>query len=260
VGEASGAPSTAQIHALWPDPAPGPLDDAGLLHRYALPDRSQPWVRVNFVTSLDGAVTVDGYSEGLSGAADKRVFGLLRMLCDALLVGAGTLRHEGYGPVRLSPDRRSWRTAHALPEYPTLVVVSGRLDLDPEHPALAQAPVRPIVVTCAAAPAQARDRLSGVADVVVCGAEQVDLGQALAELRRRGLCQVLSEGGPHVLGGLTADDLLDELCLTVSPLVAGAGPGRIAAGPPSAVPRHLVLRSVLAADSALLLRYTRTSD
>ena len=241
------------ISRVWPTPAAGPLDDAELTALYARADR--PHLRVNFVSSVDGAVTLDGYSAGLSGEPDKRIFGLLRMLCDGLLVAAGTLRHEGYRAVRLSEPRRAWRRERGLAEYPTLVVVSGSLDLDPAQGAFADAPVRPVVLTTDAATPP--PGLTDVADLVRCGPETVDLAEGLAELRRRGLDQVLCEGGPHLFGALTAADLVDELCLTVAPLLAGAGPGRITAGDASP-PRELPLRHVLAVgDGVLMLRYAR---
>ncbi|SCL31402.1 Pyrimidine reductase, riboflavin biosynthesis [Micromonospora nigra] len=241
------------ITALWPTPSPHPLDDAALTARYGRADR--PHLRVNFVTSVDGAVSVDGYSAGLSGQPDKRVFGLLRMLCDALVVAAGTLRHEGYRAVRLDERRRAWRRDHGLAEVPTLVVVSGSLDLDPAQAAFADAPVRPVVLTRADTPAPSG--LAEVADVVRCGDGAVDLAAGLARLRERGHDQLLCEGGPRLFGALTAADLVDEVCLTVAPLLAGAGPGRITAGGASPV-RHLPLRHVLAAaDGMLMLRYAR---
>ncbi|MFI7646190.1 pyrimidine reductase family protein [Micromonospora sp. NPDC049460] len=241
------------ISALWPQPSAQPLDDAALAGLYGRADR--PHLRVNFVASVDGAVAVDGYSAGLSGEPDKRVFGLLRMLCDALVVAAGTLRHEGYRAVRLDERRRAWRREHGLPEYPTLVVVSGSLDLDPAQAAFADAPARPVVLT--RSDAAAPPGLTDVADVVRCGDDRVDLAAGLAELRRRGFDQVLCEGGPRLFGALTAADLVDEVCLTVAPLLAGAGPGRITAGDASEV-RHLPLRHVLAAaDGVLMLRYAR---
>ncbi|RKN49100.1 pyrimidine reductase family protein [Micromonospora endolithica] len=241
------------ISRLWPDPVAEPLDDAALTALYRRADR--PHLRMNFVASVDGAVTVDGYSAGLSGEPDKRVFGLLRMLCDALVVAAGTLRHEDYRAVRLSPRRRAWRREHGLAEYPTLVVVSGSLDLDPGQAAFADAPVRPVVLTHARATAP--PGLVDVADVVPVGDDRVDLAAGLAELHRRGLGQVLCEGGPHLFGALTGSDLVDEVCLTVAPLLAGPGPGRITAGEAAAV-RHLSLRHVLAtADGVLMLRYAR---
>ncbi|MBM0237896.1 pyrimidine reductase family protein [Micromonospora sp. ATA32] len=241
------------ISRLWPTPSTAPLDDAELAALYGRADR--PHLRVNFVSSVDGAVSLEGYSAGLSGEPDKRVFGLLRMVCDALVVAAGTLRHEGYRAVRLDERRRAWRREHGLAEYPTLVVVSGSLDLDPAQAAFADAPVRPVVLTHAAA--SAPPGLTEVADLVRCGADRVDLRAGLAELRRRGLGQLLCEGGPHLFGALTAADLVDEVCLTVAPLLAGPGPGRITAGGASA-PRKLPLRHVLsAADGALMLRYAR---
>ncbi|WP_349878274.1 pyrimidine reductase family protein [Micromonospora sp. HUAS YX12] len=295
------------IERIWPAPVTGALTDPQLIALYGRADR--PHLRVNFVASADGAVTLDGYSAGLSGEPDKRVFGLLRMLCDGLVVAAGTLRHEGYRAVRLSPDRRAWRREQGLAEFPTLVVVSGSLDLDPAQAAFADAPVRPIVLTHAGAVPP--PGLTDVADVVRCGSGRadgaspldgagpvdgtgraddagpvddagragsagpvddtgrvdggdrvdgtgrVDLVAGLAELRRRGLDQLLCEGGPHLFGALTAADLVDELCLTMAPLLAGAGPGRITAGDAS-VPRHLPLRHVLAAaDGVLMLRYAR---
>lgn len=241
------------IRRLWPDPSVEPLDDAALTALYGRAD--QPRLRVNFVSSLDGAVTVDGFSAGLSGEPDKRVFGLLRMVCDALVVAAGTLRHEGYRAVRLDEGRRAWRRANGLAAYPTLVVVSGTLDLDPAQAAFADAPVRPIVLTHS--DAEPPPGLTDVADVLRCGTGRVDLAAALAELHGRGLTQLLCEGGPRLLGALTAADLVDELCLTVAPLLAGPGPGRITAG--DATPaRPLPLRHVLAADDGvLLLRHAR---
>lgn len=234
------------------------LDDDALAARYE-PGASE-WLRANFVTSLDGAVTIDGTSAKLSGIADKRVFGILRMRCDALLVGAGTLRHEGYGAIRLDAPRRTWRRVHGLAEYPTLVVVSGGLALDPANPALADAPVRPVILTHRRAPADRRMMLEAVADVLACGEHEVDFHAALVQLRERGLRQVLSEGGPHVLAALTAADLVDELDLTLSPLLVGPGAGRITAGIPRMPEpvRGMRLRHVLHADGLLMLRYDRS--
>jgi riboflavin biosynthesis pyrimidine reductase len=246
------------LYLLWPADEPTRIDEDELTALYLPDKRDQPSVRVNFVTSLDGAVTLDGYSEGLSGPVDKKVFGLLRMYCDALLVGAGTLRHEGYRAVRLDESRRAWRRANGLTEYPTLVIVTSRLALDPDLPALAEAPVRPIVLTHAASPPNSRAALGSVADVLVCGDTMVDLTRAVAELADRGLRQVLCEGGPHLLGALTAADLVDDFCLTLSPLLTGPGADRITAGLATPAARRLALRHILSAEGELLLRYVRT--
>lgn len=236
------------------------LDDAALDALYAVADRGVRHLRVNFVTSIDGAVSLDGYSEGLSGPADKRVFALLRDQCDALLVGAGTLRHEGYRGLELPERRAAKRVAQGLAAQPTLVIVSARLALEPDHPAFAESPVRPCVLTCAAAPSDRIAALAEVADVLVLGEETVDLPAGLAELARRGLPQVLCEGGPHLLAALTAADAVDEFCLTIAPMLVGPGSGRITAGAATCPdPLRFTPASVLAADGNLLLRYARLS-
>jgi riboflavin biosynthesis pyrimidine reductase len=243
------------ISPLWPEAGGPPLDDASLAALYGRGEQAS--LRVNFVTSIDGAVTLDGYSAGLSGEPDKRVFGVLRMLCDALVVGAGTLRHEGYRALLLDPWRRAWRRSYGLAEYPTLVVVSRLLRLDPASPAFAAAPVRPLVLTTQGATAPAG--LADVADVLRFGTDWVDLAAGLAALHGRGLRHLLCEGGPLLFGTLTAADLVDEVCLTVAPLLAGPGAGRITAGTAS-LPRGMALRHVLAAgDGNLMLRYTRAA-
>jgi riboflavin-specific deaminase-like protein len=239
---------------IWPDPVV--LDADAVRDAYA-PDRAHPSVRLNFVTSLDGAVEVDGYSKGLSGEADVRVFGLLRMHSDAVMVGAGTLRHEGYHALRLDEARRSWRREQGLPVHPTLVIVSASLRVDPGDDVFAEAPVRPVVLTHAAAPAERRHALAKAADVIACGESVVDLAAGLRELHGRGLSQVLCEGGPHLFGALLAADLVDELCLTLSPLLAGPGAGRIVAGAPVDTPRPMRLVHILTEGDMLLTRYAR---
>ncbi|GAA3457195.1 pyrimidine reductase family protein [Dactylosporangium matsuzakiense] len=236
------------MQQLWPTP----VQDPDLIDLYR--DPPGPRLRLNFVTSLDGAGHVDGRSAPLSGPADKRIFGVLRMLCDALVVGAGTLREEGYHALRLDAARRDWRLANGLSEYPVLVIASARLDLDPAHQALADAPVRPTIITCAG---HDPGPLADVADIVAAGEGEVDLVAAVSELRERGYAHLLSEGGPRLFGSLTAAGLVDELCLTVSPLLAGPGATRITAGAPIAAPENLTLRHVLLDDGLLFLRHAR---
>lgn len=239
--------------------APGaPLTEEELIAAYAVGDRAVPHLRLNMVTSLDGAVTLGGLSGGLSSEDDQDLLGRLRMLADVVLVGAGTLRAEGYNGLRLSRTRRAWRVARGLPENPVLAVVSAGLELDPAGLAFADAPVRPIVITRAGASPERRAALAGVADVLVRGQEEVDLAAAVAALTARGLCQVVCEGGPQLLGALTARDLVDELCLSLSPVLAGAGAGRITAGAPSVTAHRLRPSHVLSSDDGFLfLRYVR---
>jgi riboflavin biosynthesis pyrimidine reductase len=232
------------------------LDFPALTDLYAPPVTAAPWLRVNFVSSADGAVEVDGDSQALSGPDDMRVFKILRMRCDVLLVGAGTVRTDGYRPLRLSADRVAWRRDHGLCDHPVMAVVSRGADLKLDAPLFTDAPVRPLVVTGADAPPERLAAAAEVADVISTGTGGVDFADALRLLRSRGLAQVLCEGGPHVFGEITAAGLVDELCLTLSPKLAGAGSGRITAGPPSSL-RSMRLAHVLHANGNLLLRYVR---
>lgn len=233
------------------------LDRDEVVRRYAVADRAVPHLRMNFISSLDGSATQGGLSGGLNNADDKLVFDTLRLLADVVLLGAGTLRDEGYGAMRLDDDSVRWRVAHGLAPQPTFALVSSRLGLPATHPVFAGAPVRPLVLTHDAAPLAARHELAPVADVVVVGSGAVDAWQLRRALEARGLQQVLCEGGPHLFGTLLAADAVDELCLSLSPVLEGGHAGRIAVGPEE-TPRRMHLASVFTADDMLLLRYLRT--
>jgi riboflavin biosynthesis pyrimidine reductase len=232
------------------------VDRETLLAAYALPDRATPRVRMNFVMSLDGAVTLEGRSGGLGDESDRVAMQVLRTLADVVLVGAGTVRVEGYGGLRVDEEDAAWRRAHGMPEQPRVAVVSSRLDLGPGHPFFTRATGRPIVVTHAASPADRRAALAEVADVLVCGDEAVDPRAMVAALAEAGLPQVLCEGGPHLFGSLTEADLVDELCLSLSPLLVAGGAGRIVRGAPE-VERRMRLVHAIPAGDLLLLRYAR---
>ncbi len=235
----------------------GDLDDEQILALYAPPDPSAPWLRVNFVSSVDGAATSKGLSGGLGSDADRRVFDLLRRLCDVVIVGAGTVRSEGYGPMRVDRDAAEWRLVHGMAEHPVFALVSASLDLDPTSPIFTDAPVRPIVVTVENASRERVEALAAVADVVVAGRARVDTARMRDLFAERGLLQMHSEGGPQLFADLVRDDAVDELCLTVSPILEGPGAPRIVGGDPTGAPRNLELASALVSDGTLLLRYVR---
>jgi len=232
------------------------LDREDVIDRYRVADRAVPRLRLNFITSLDGAATRDGLSGGLGNADDKLVFDTLRLLSDVLVVGAGTVRAEGYGGIRLPPADAAWRVDNGLAAQPPVAIVSARLDIDPAHPAFTDAVTRPLVVTHAGSPADRRAALAEVADVLVCGEETVDLRLMLTTLAAHGHTQVLCEGGPHLFGALIEADCVDELCLTLSPLLEGGSAGRIARGGAQAG-REMTLLHVLPAGDMLFLRYAR---
>ena len=235
---------------------PAASDHPDLPALYAYPDGQ--WLRANMVSSADGAASLNGVTAGISSDTDRRVFVLLRTLSDVILVGAGTVREEGYKPARtreLWTDLRVGRTP-----TPPIAVVSARLDLDPDGPLIAGAPphARTIVITTARAPADRRAGLARHADVIVAGDESVDLKAAVSALAECGYQRMLTEGGPHLLAQLAGAGLLDELCLTIGPLLAGPGASRIVAGAASAPPpAPLTLAHVLEDDGFLLCRYTK---
>ena len=207
------------------------------------------------MSSADGAASFDGVSAGLSSEDDRRLFGMLRVLADVVLVGAGTARTEKYKPARRREALAYLRAGRA--PTPPIAVVSRTLWLDLESPLFTKAPpdARTIVITCASAPARLREAAARVADVIVAGTAAVDLTEAAVVLAGRGLSRVLCEGGPHLLAQVAADGLLDELCLTVSPLLAGPGPHRITHGLPLAAALPMSLAHVLEADGFLFCRY-----
>ena len=226
---------------------------------YVYPDGH--WLRANMVATADGAASLNGVTQGISSDTDRRVFALLRTLSDVILVGAATVREEKYKPARL---RELWsHLRHGRPPTPPIAVVTRRLDFDPDSPLIAAAPphARTIVITVAQAPADRRAELARHADVIVAGEETVDLKAAVDALAERGHRRLLAEGGPRLLAQILETGLLDELCLTIGPLMAGPGAPRIVTGPPGtdpvATPLPLTLAHVLEDDGFLLCRYTR---
>ncbi|MBB5856988.1 pyrimidine reductase family protein [Amycolatopsis umgeniensis] len=244
------------MQLLWPTTPADAVSDADLERLYGYPEGlTRPWVQVNFVSSADGAAAVDELSEGLSHPADKRIFLMGRLLSDVILVGAGTARAEGYRGARITPERAARRVSLGLSEVPPIAVVTRSGELDPAGPLFTDTKVPPIVITTEKAPRAALERAG--AEVLVAGTDDVDLHRALELLGERGLRRVDCEGGPMLFGDLIAADLVDQLCLTVAPLLAGAGERRIADGRPAPEPRRLDLASVLFEDGFTMLRYRR---
>jgi riboflavin biosynthesis pyrimidine reductase len=203
----------------------------------------RPSVRLNMIASVDGASAVAGLSGALGGTADRRVFSVLRSVADAVLVAAGTVRAEHYGPGELP-----------------IAVVTRSCRLDWRSPFFTAARFRPIVITVATAPAVDRAQAEEVADVVIAGSDEVDLRVALGILAERGTRSVLAEGGPSLNGQLAAAGLLDELCLTLSPVVVGGDTKRILTGAGPAVPAPLQLCSVCEDEGFVFLRLRRAAS
>jgi riboflavin biosynthesis pyrimidine reductase len=237
------APATAPAPEIGPvgdgDDPPAEAAVAALAALYAYPDpavHATPWIRANMVASVDGAGSLDARSGGLSGGADRTLFKVLRSLADVILAGAGTARSERYRPVR---DGEVWPMLRAgrTPTPPIAVVTRG-LSISADDPLLTTAPegARTIVLTTQAAPPARRAAVARHADLAVAGRDEVSPADAVAALAERGHRRILVEGGPTLLGQFAAAGLLDELCLTVSPLLEGGHAGRIMTTPPDAKP------------------------
>ena len=226
---------------------------------YAYPDAA-PWVRANMVSSVDGAAAFSGRVGALTAPVDQRLLGLLRELADVIVVGAGTIRAEGYGMVQVSPPLAEARRRHGQRPIPTFAVVSGRLDLDLTGRLFAEPATRPLLFTTARAPGERVAAAKQVADVVVAEADRVEPTALLATLAYRGLTRVLCEGGPHLLAEFMSADALDELCLAIAPRWTSGTALRIASGPQLPSPVPLRLAGLFEADGFLFTRYQRARD
>lgn len=232
------------------------------LDPYLAVDRSRPrhecWVTGHMVAGLDGTAAVGGRVGSLSTPPDQALFRRMRQIADVVLVGAETVRREGYGPVRLDEQAQAVRREQGRPPNPRLALVSRSLAFDWTSRVFAEAPedARTIVVTCAAADPGRRAEAEEVADVIVAGGERVEPEAALAALGERGHRVVLCEGGPSWLGELVAADRLDELCLSIAPLMGG-DPLPVSVTPPGAGLAHFDLKGAMVEDSTIFLRYGR---
>ncbi|MBM9507375.1 pyrimidine reductase family protein [Actinacidiphila acididurans] len=233
---------------------------SGLARAYAYPEPAAgPYLRANMVGSLDGAARAEGRSAPLSSAGDMRIFGVLRALADVVLVGAETVRQEGYRPARARPAFTEERAARGQTPAPAVAVLSRRLDLDFDAPLFREPLVPTMVLTGLAAPAAglAAARAAG-AEVVVAGdGTEVDPARAVRELADRGFVRLLHEGGPRVLAGFAAAGVLHELCLTVSPLLVGGDAPRIMNGPAVPGPARFHPVQVLEEEGFLFTRWVR---
>ncbi|HEY4024067.1 MAG TPA: pyrimidine reductase family protein, partial [Pseudonocardiaceae bacterium] len=199
---------------LWPSSTTS-TDEADLRALYAFPDDlTKPWVKVNFISSLDGAATVQGRSGGLGDANDKRIFGLGRQLCDVILVGSATAVTEKYRGVKPAEMAGVDRAALGLAPVPTIAIVTRTCTIEPSALVLTDTEVAPIIYTTSKADEGRRTAVADAgAEVVLMGEDDVDLAGLVADLGRRGLNRVDCEGGPRLFGSMIAAGVVDELCL-----------------------------------------------
>lgn len=230
-------------------------DLADLADLYAVPEQATGWLRANFVSTLDGAATgADGVTGSINTEADHVVFELLRATADAVLVGAGTLRIEGYGDISLTPACTALRADLGLSGTPPLVVISAAGSVPPK---LLGAPAgRVLMLTHAKAVGLAASREAlGEEHIVVAGEHVVDLRSGVRQLHERGLRTLLTEGGPHLLGSMLEAGVLDELDLTLAPRMVSGGMPRIAAG--TCLDLAYAPRVLLERDGSIIGRWLR---
>lgn len=237
---------------------PGTLSDDDLVDLYRYPDDGRRRLRTNFVASLDGSVQgPDGRSGGLGTASDAHLFALHRALADAVVVGASTVRQEGYRSVDLASWQSELRQRVGLAPYPALVIISGTARLDPVIAQPEQGSGGPVMIITTNGKADddlAPLRSAGI-EVVESGAT-IDLGRALDGLADRGWSRLLCEGGPGLHRDLLAAGLVDELSLTLAPVVVGGQGLRSTTG--AALPAALgfdLAFALLGADGALFTSY-----
>ena len=229
----------------------------------------EPCVYANFVETVDGVVAIPPIprSNAVVAAdreADGFVMGLLRALADCVLVGAGTLAASPEGtwrPEKVYPPATGafaeLRARRGATLAPAVAVVTGRGSIDPAHPVLEPGAV---VLTSTTGAERLAGALPPAATLVVLGDDRMLDGRAIVDaLHARGHRLILSEAGPHTFGSLLASDAVQELFVTVSPLLAGdAGPGtryRLVEAADLVPPRRLRLLSARRGDEHLLLRY-----
>ncbi len=212
------------LRRLLPDP--GETTVSELLEGYDPGDRAgagRPFVFTNFALTVDGHATIDGRSGAIGSDVDTAMLVALRTHPDAVMIGAGTLRAEGYGRVVADPAKRELRERRGLTPDPLMVVVSNRLEIPWDAPLFTAGAGEVLILT--ASDREAPETATPVE--IVRHPNRVDLVGALGELRReREIRSLLCEGGPTLHGELLAAGLVDEMFVTRSPrLAGGSGPG-----------------------------------
>ncbi|MFI7504524.1 pyrimidine reductase family protein [Streptomyces sp. NPDC049687] len=255
-------PVTDQTSAMTSGDREWSLDELAGAYAYPepAPGEPRPWLRANMVSTLDGAAQHEGRSQPISTATDMRIFGTLRGLADVVVVGAETVRQEGYRPARARAEFAPRREAAGQTPVPAIAVITASLDLDFSLPLFTSPLVPTLVLTgAAAAPDKVAAAEKAGARVVIAGDGMgVEPARAVRALAELGHTRLLTEGGPRMLGQFVAAGVLDELCLTVSPMLTVGDAQRIAGGPAVAVPHRFALVSLLEEEGFLYSRYQRS--
>ena len=232
---------------------------------YLAVDRTEPrhecWVTGHMVAGLDGTAAIGGKVDALSTDVDQKLFRQMRQIADVVLVGAETVRREGYGLVRLSDYAKAQRQALGKPPTPPIAVVTGSLQLDWSKKLFTHAPkyAPTTVITAASVDPERLAEAKRHAPVIIAGQQRVEPAAALQALADRGHKVVLCEGGPTLLGEFVTAGRLDELCLSIAPLIGGDNLPVILT-PQGIEISHFNLQNVMAEEHTLFLRYEATRE
>ncbi|MEU0494498.1 pyrimidine reductase family protein [Mycobacterium sp. NPDC006124] len=239
-------------------------DDGRLAAFYSYPENlDRCWVRANMISSLDGGATDDGKSGGLAGPGDRAIFSRMRQEADVILVGASTVRIENYSGAHMSLAERRERQGRGQTEVPPIAVVTHSADFDHDARLFTRTEVPPLIVTCHDTVPDARSRFGSTAEVVDASGshpDRVDPTVMLETLAERGLRRVLTEGGPSLISLLTEHDLLDELCVTIAPILVGGAARRIASGSGEAHTRMRRSHLLTDGEGYLYTRYVKDAS
>lgn len=225
------------------------------MHELRLAPADRPWVMTNMIASIDGATAINGLSGDLGGPTDRLVLRALRASCDWILVASQTANAERYRVPQCEASVVERRLSIGLTATPRLVIVTASGALDPTMPALRDAGEPALVIAGEHADP---DRLAGLsAEIVRLPMPKPQPNAVLNELHQRGGAIVLCEGGPTWNGEMASANLIDEMCVTISPILVGGDSSRLVAGASQAIPTQMHLRHLLTENSLLFARYTR---
>ena len=242
---------TLAFERMTPGPACPPHEWLAEVRPHERAPAGRPFLFLNMVSSADGRATIEGRTAALGSEADTLLLTELRAIADAVLVGTGTVRAEGYGRLVRNPERVARREAAGLAPTPALVLLSRSFDI-PWGAPLFEAADQPVVIYSGAG----GEPPEVAAPVEVVPMEDPAPEAVMADLRARGVRSLLCEGGPTLNSALLEAGVVDELFLTISPLLAGAPEApRIVEGMGLPEPAALRLAWVLRHGDELFLRY-----
>lgn len=231
-----------------------PVDMLEMLFSETRLVEGRPWVMLNMVESVDGATAVGGGASGLNDPDDRALFLALRSVADVVMMGAQTVRSEGLGPVRMTEEMMEHRSAAGLSGEPMMVILTRSLDIEPDHRVFSDQGRRPTIITGTDADAGKLEALGAVSDIIQI--DSLDGEGIVAALGDAAV--ILCEGGPTLNSHLVAAGVVDEVDLTLSPMLAMGESKRIASGPVLDPPQEMTLARAVRGDRSLFLRYVRS--